>query len=64
MPHPFKDELDAIYKKEDESNYLQLFITDYANLYVAKVIAISQDDCYDLHQITIKMKILRLRAGL
>ncbi len=35
--------LEAIYKATSEKNFLQLFLTDYANLFAAKVIKISKD---------------------
>ncbi len=35
--------LEAIYQATSEENFLQLFLTDYANLFVAKVIKVSKD---------------------
>jgi len=35
--HAFEDKLEDIYSKTDSSNYLQLFLTDYSNMFVAKV---------------------------
>ncbi len=35
--------LEEIYKATSEKNFLQLFLTDYANLFVAKVIKVSKD---------------------
>ncbi|GHP26425.1 HP0729 family protein [Helicobacter pylori] len=35
--------LEAIYKAASEKNFLQLFLTDYANLFAAKVIKVSKD---------------------
>ncbi len=35
--------LEAIYKATGEKNFLQLFLTDYANLFAAKVIKVSKD---------------------
>ncbi len=35
--------LEEIYKATSEENFLQLFLTDYANLFVAKVIKVSKD---------------------
>ncbi|PAF45526.1 HP0729 family protein [Helicobacter sp. 11S02629-2] len=40
--NPFDDKLTEIYKGVSETNYLQLFLTDYANIYVAKVVAIDK----------------------
>ena len=39
--HPYQKELNEIYSKTDVNNYLQLFLTDYSNVYAAKVISIS-----------------------
>ncbi|MBR2917968.1 MAG: ATP-binding protein [Campylobacter sp.] len=44
MPHPFKGELEKIYNDTNPDSFTQLFITDYSNLYVAKVVKISSDD--------------------
>ncbi|GAA7675395.1 hypothetical protein HpMMM65_11240 [Helicobacter pylori] len=38
-----QDSLEEIYKATNEENFLQLFLTDYANLFVAKVIKVSKD---------------------
>ncbi len=35
--------LEEIYKATNEENFLQLFLTDYANLFVAKVVRVSKD---------------------
>ncbi len=35
--------LEEIYKAASEENFLQLFLTDYANLFAAKVIKVSKD---------------------
>ncbi len=40
--------LEAIYKATSEKNFLQLFLTDYANLFAAKVIKVSKDIDEDL----------------
>lgn len=45
MTHPFKPELEKIYNATNEKDFTQLFITDYASLYVAKVVKIIHDDC-------------------
>ncbi|MDU9703324.1 HP0729 family protein [Helicobacter pylori] len=39
-----QDSLEEIYKATNEENFLQLFLTDYANLFAAKVIKVSKDD--------------------
>ena len=44
VEHGFQDELDEIYEKVSEENYLQLFLTDYSNIYVAKVTLVTDDD--------------------
>ncbi|GAA9425833.1 hypothetical protein TH0950_02980 [Helicobacter pylori] len=38
-----QDSLEEIYKATNEKKFLQLFLTDYANLFVAKVIKVSKD---------------------
>ncbi len=38
-----QDSLEEIYKATNEENFLQLFLTDYANLFAAKVIKVSKD---------------------
>ena len=45
MTHPFKAQLEKIYSATNEKDFTQLFITDYASLYVAKVVKITHDDC-------------------
>ncbi|WRB66311.1 ATP-binding protein [Helicobacter pylori] len=40
--------LEEIYKAASEKNFLQLFLTDYANLFAAKVIKVSKDIDEDL----------------
>lgn len=37
------DSLEEIYKATNEKNFLQLFLTDYANLFAAKVIKVSKE---------------------
>lgn len=58
--HAFQEQLDEMYKNVDESNHLQLFLTDYSSVYVAKVIAVSNDDLYDLAPIYYKEKNLEV----
>ncbi|GAA8927827.1 hypothetical protein SLK231_04310 [Helicobacter pylori] len=38
-----QDSLEEIYKATNEKNFLQLFLTDYANLFVVKVVKVSKD---------------------
>ncbi|MFP6093274.1 HP0729 family protein [Helicobacter pylori] len=38
-----QDSLEEVYKATNEENFLQLFLTDYANLFAAKVIRVSKD---------------------
>jgi len=42
--HPFEDKLVELLKHTDKNNYVQLFLTDYANIYVAKIIKVTLDD--------------------
>lgn len=44
VEHAFQNELDVIYKNVSEENYLQLFLTDYSNIYVAKVTKVTSED--------------------
>ncbi|MCZ6158052.1 HP0729 family protein [Campylobacter ureolyticus] len=44
MKNDFSKELNEIYKNTNKDNYLQLFLTDYSNLFVAKVIEVSDKD--------------------
>jgi len=38
--HPSEEQLQKLYDEVSEKNYLQLFLTDYASVYVAKVIKV------------------------
>ncbi|WRG71905.1 ATP-binding protein [Helicobacter pylori] len=38
-----QDSLEEVYKATNEENFLQLFLTDYANLFAAKVIKVSKN---------------------
>ncbi|MCG3688795.1 HP0729 family protein [Aliarcobacter butzleri] len=60
--HNFQDELEIIYKNVDESNHLQLFLTDYSSIYVAKVVAVSNDDLYDFAPAYYKEKNLEVET--
>jgi hypothetical protein len=40
--HPYEQKLLAIYDDVTEENYLQLFLTDYSSVYVAKVIEVQE----------------------
>ena len=42
--HSFEEQLTGIYKSIDEQNYLQLFLTDYSNIYSVKVIKVTNED--------------------
>lgn len=44
VEHGFQNELDAIYEQVSEENYLQLFLTDYSNIYVTKVKKVTSED--------------------
>lgn len=48
MSHPNTKELNQLYHDTNERDFTQLFLSDYANLYVAKVVRVSSDDCYDM----------------
>jgi len=48
VEHGFQDELDSIYEQVNEENYLQLFLTDYSNIYVAKVVKITDENLLDI----------------
>ncbi|MDX3960195.1 HP0729 family protein [Aliarcobacter skirrowii] len=48
IEHSFQDNLDEIYRNVDKNNYLQLFLTDYSSIYVAKVTKITNENLYDL----------------
>lgn len=48
MEHNFKNKLEEIYKSTDKNNFLQLFLTDYSSLFVAKVIKVTNDDMSDI----------------
>jgi hypothetical protein len=41
--HPFSDMLVSIYNSATQENHIQLFLTDYSSLYVAKVIEVRSD---------------------
>jgi len=42
--HPFEKKLQELMQNVNEKNYLQLFLTDYSSIYVAKVIKVSIED--------------------
>lgn len=46
--HPFEERLQEVYQSASEKNYLQLFLTDYSSVYVAKVIKVISDECQDI----------------
>lgn len=48
MENDFEDQLDEIYQTVDADNYIQLFLTDYSNIYVAKVIQVTNEDLSSL----------------
>ena len=62
MEQNFQKQLEEIYKSVDESNHLQLFLTDYSSMYVAKVIAVSNNDMYDLAPVYYKEKNLEVET--
>ena len=62
MEQIFQKQLEEIYKSVSETNYLQLFLTDYSSIYVAKVVAVSNDDMYDLAPAYYKEKNLEVET--
>ena len=62
MEQNFQQQLEEIYKSVDETNYLQLFLTDYSSMYVAKVVAVSNDNMYDLAPAYYKEKNLEVET--
>jgi hypothetical protein len=46
--HPYEQKLLAIYDSVTEENYLQLFLTDYSSVYVAKVIDVREAEVEDI----------------
>lgn len=44
MENNFEDQLEEIYKTVDADNYIQLFLTDYSNIYVAKVVLVTNEN--------------------
>ncbi len=62
MEQIFQKQLEEIYKSVSETNYLQLFLTDYSSMYVAKVVAVSNDDMYDLAPAYYKEKNLEVET--
>ena len=45
--HPFEEKLVELLKDTNEDNYIQLFLTDYSSIYVAKVTKVTLDDLSD-----------------
>jgi len=45
--HPFESKLQELIESINENNYLQLFLTDYSSIYVAKIIKVTFDDLSD-----------------
>ena len=62
IEHSFQDDLENIYKSVDSNNYLQLFLTDYSNIYVAKVTKITNEDLYNLAPTYYKEKNLEVET--
>ena len=46
--HPFEGKLREVYDSATDENYIQLFLTDYSSMYVARVVEVISDDCYDM----------------
>ena len=60
--NPFEDELNAIYDKVNSDNYLQLFLSDYANLFVAKVVKVCKNALDDITPSYYKQKNLEVEC--
>lgn len=58
MKNDFSNELENIYANTSEENFLQLFLTDYSSLFVAKVVAVSSEDESNIAPIYYKEKTL------
>ncbi|TKX30275.1 ATP-binding protein [Campylobacter sp. MIT 12-5580] len=61
MKQDFEEDLKAIYESTSEENPLQLFLSDYANLFVAKVSKISTEDLSKLAPSYYKQKKLKVK---
>lgn len=48
IEHEFQEQLENIYTQIDNLNHLQLFLTDYANLFVAKVEKVTTEEMNDI----------------
>lgn len=48
VEHSFESQLEDIYENIDEKNYLQLFLTDFSSIFVAKVVKVSSDDLSEI----------------
>ena len=46
--HPYEEKLEAIYASASDDSPLQLFLTDYADMYVARVVEVTADDRSDI----------------
>jgi hypothetical protein len=46
--HPFSEVLNRVYDAVDDANYVQLFLTDYASMYVARVIKVDANVSDDI----------------
>lgn len=60
--HSFEDELSEIYENVSEENYLQLFLTDYSNIYSAKVVKVTEEDMSSLTPSYYKTKNLEVES--
>jgi len=60
--HGFEEQLNEIYESVDEKSYLQLFLTDYSNIYAAKVVKVTDDDMLDIAPSYYKEKNLEVES--
>ena len=60
--HSFEEELSKVYECVSEENYLQLFLTDYSNIYSVKVIQVTQDDMSNIAPAYYKEKNLEVES--
>ena len=60
--HNFEEQLSKIYESVSEENYLQLFLTDYSNIYSAKVVKVTDEDMLDIAPSYYKEKNLEVES--
>jgi len=60
--HSFEEQLSSIYECVNEESYLQLFLTDYSNIYSAKVVKVTDEDMSDIAPFYYKEKNLEVES--